>query len=224
MKKEYRKYKNLEFVLSLPDNFREEEKYPVIIFLHGAGTRGNNISEVAENLFYKICEKYKKFDFVTAAPQCNADSWFDIFSEVIEFSEYIQSLDFIDPSRIYGMGASMGGYGIWQLAMSCPDRFAAIVPICGGGMYWNAARLKNIPVWAFHGDCDAVVDKSESEKMVTAVNRCGGTAKLTVYPNCGHDAWSETYGNAEVFEWLARQSKKGDITERTKFDNSEIYG
>lgn len=218
------KYKNINYVVSFPDDFNETEKYPVIIFLHGAGTRGNNISAVIENPFYKIIAKFDKFGFITVAPQCHADTWFDIFSDVIEFTEYIRNMNYANKDRIYGMGASMGGYGIWQLAMSRPEWFAAIVPICGGGMYWNAARLINVPVWAFHGDNDSVVDSSESIKMVNAVNRAGGNAKLTVYPKCEHDAWSETYGNAEVFEWLLMNKRKNGEAVNNAFDNSKQYG
>ena len=100
------------------------------------------------------------------------------------------------------MGASMGGYAVWQLAMSMPEYFAAIVPICGGGMYWNAGRLIHVPVWAFHGAKDATVLLEESVKMVEAVNKKGGNAKLTIYPNTKHDSWTATYSNYEVFQWL----------------------
>ena len=114
----------------------------------------------------------------------------------------ISSLPFADKDRIYLMGASMGGYATWQLAMSMPEVFAAVVPVCGGGTYWHAHRLVNVPVWAFHGGKDTVVFKEESINMVDAVNKCGGNAKLTIYPENEHDAWSDTYSNPEVFDWL----------------------
>ena len=101
----------------------------------------------------------------------------------------------------------MGGYATWQMAMSRPELFAAIVPICGGGMYWNAGRLKDVAVRAFHGKQDYVVLVGESEKMVEAVKRAGGDAQLTVYPENGHDAWTDTYQNPAVFAWLLEQKK-----------------
>ena len=122
------------------------------------------------------------------------------------------------------MGASMGGYGTWQLAMSLPELFAAIVPICGGGMYWNASRLVNIPIWAFHGGKDTTVFKEESIKMVDAVNKCGGNAKITIYPENGHDAWSDTYKNPEVFHWLLSNTNKNSIELIDKYKDSDIYG
>ena len=122
------------------------------------------------------------------------------------------------------MGISMGGYATWQLAMSMPEVFAAIVPICGGGMYWNAGRLANVPVWAFHGKEDPTVLVEESEKMVAAVNKNGGKAKLTVYFGCRHDSWSETYKNPEVFAWLLSNEKNNNSMITDKYNDSQLYG
>ncbi|UKI38263.1 MAG: prolyl oligopeptidase family serine peptidase [Clostridiales bacterium] len=110
--------------------------------------------------------------------------------------------------KIYAMGVSMGGYGTWQIAMSLPDTFAAIVPVCGGGLYWNAGRLKNTPVWAFHGGKDNSVKCEESVKMVDAAKNAAVTRAFTIYPENGHDAWSDTYKNYEVFEWLCLTKKR----------------
>jgi predicted peptidase len=102
----------------------------------------------------------------------------------------------------------MGSYAAWQLGMSLPHVFAAMVPICGGGMYWNAERLKNVPVWAFHGADDTLVYPEESAKMVEAVNACGGNAVLTVYEGIGHTVWLDVYSDAAVFEWLLSHEKQ----------------
>ena len=108
----------------------------------------------------------------------------------------------MDNERVYLKGISMGGYGSWTLATSYPKRFAAIVPICGGGKRISGWRLKDVPVWAFHGAKDNVVPLRESEEMVESVKRSGGDAKLTVYPDANHDSWTKTYDNPEVYEWL----------------------
>ena len=118
----------------------------------------------------------------------------------------------------------MGGYATWQMAMSLPEYFAAIVPICGGGMYWNAGRLVHVPIWAFHGKLDPTVLVEESEKMVDAVNKRGGNAKLTVYPENGHDAWSDTYGNPEVFAWLLRHRNQNAPTPEKEYTDPKLYG
>ena len=96
----------------------------------------------------------------------------------------------------------MGGYGTWSLALAQPERFAAIVPICGGGKPYLARRLKGLPVWVFHGAQDKTVPPEESEKMVAAIERSGGSPRLTIYPDAGHDSWTRTYDNPELYEWL----------------------
>ena len=117
----------------------------------------------------------------------------------------------------------MGGYGTWQLAMSRPELFSAIAPICGGGMYWNTARLKNTPVWAFHGDSDGTVLPEESKKMVEKVNANGGSARLTIYEKTSHNAWDPTFRNPEVWEWMLSQKNHYTAT-RTEYNDTKTYG
>ncbi len=128
----------------------------------------------------------RDYPFMLVAPQCNKNTWFDLMDSLKKLVYLLADDETVDEKRIYLMGLSMGGYGTWQLAMSIPEMFAAIVPICGGGMYWNAGRLANVPVWAFHGKLDTTVFVEESEKMVNAVNAKGGNAKLTIYPELKH--------------------------------------
>ena len=224
MEKRFIKAQGLECVLSYPDGFAEGEKYPLIIFLHGAGTRGSDVTAVVRNPFFKIIEQHENFPFVVLAPLCSENSWYDAFERLRALVAKAAAYDFVDPSRVYLMGASMGGYATWQLAMSIPQYFAAILPICGGGMCWNADRLKSVPVWAHHGALDDVVPLRESEAMVEAVNKRGGSARLTVYPENGHNAWSDTYKNLEVFRWLL-SNVKGAVGElKNNYRGSEIYG
>jgi len=211
------------YIIGFPEGYKEGEKYPVIIFLHGAGTRGNNIKTLINNMFFNAVENFD-FPFVTVAPQCSENTWFDMFERLKDFACEIVNEDFCDKERVYLMGASMGGYATWQLAMSMPELFSAIVPICGGGMYWNAERLINVPVWAFHGAKDDVVFCEESEKMVNAVNACGGNARLTVYPENGHNAWTDTYSNPEVFKWLLSHTNKNASEIQDMFTDGKIYG
>jgi predicted peptidase len=103
---------------------------------------------------------------------------------------------------MYVTGLSMGGFGTWTILAKYPNLFAAAVPICGGGDPATAESIKHIPIWAFHGAKDNVVPLERSRQMVDAIERVGGNAKLTVYPEAGHNSWSETYDNPEVYQWL----------------------
>ncbi len=217
-------FEAIKYVTRFPDGYKGGQKYPVVIFLHGAGSRGDDIDLLVNNPYFEIIDKHSDFPFITIVPQCSGNTWFDVFEQLKRLVCKIANEGFTDKERIYLMGASMGGYATWQMAMSLPELFAAIVPICGGGMYWNASRLVNVPVWAFHGAKDNVVQLEESVKMVDAVNRCGGNAKLTVYPENQHDAWSDTYNNYEVFEWMLSNTNTNLETLTDIFKDSSIYG
>ncbi len=184
------------------------EKRPTLLYLHGAGKRGRDLSLLRgfSVLFGNACAQ--EAGLRICAPQCCSDSWFDIFEQLIEFADFIRSDPGTDPERYYLCGASMGGYAAWQLAMSRPELFAAVTPICGGGMYWNAQRLKDIPIWAFHGENDRRVFLSESVNMVDAVNAAGGHAKLTVYPGVEHNAWSPTFSDPAYWDWIVSQRRR----------------
>ncbi len=214
-----------EHVMKYPEGFSSDKKYPTIIFLHGAGSR-HDIQKLITNPFFKITQNHSDFPFVVAAPLCTENTWFDMWERLKKFIVDIASMPFVDTTRIYLMGASMGGYATWQMAMSMPKYFAAIVPVCGGGMYWNSGRLKNIPVWAFHGAKDATVFPEESQKMVDGVNKRGGNAKLTVYPEAAHDSWTATYSNPKVFEWLLSHKKSSDCqaVNPDNYNNAKDFG
>lgn len=214
----------LKYLIRYPKGFVKDTQYPVILFLHGAGTRGKDTNLLKTNLFFPITDKYEDFPFVTIAPLCSENTWFDLWEHLENLVLEITNLPFVDNRRIYLMGNSMGGYATWQLAMSMPEYFAAIVPICGGGMYWNGGRLRNVPTWAFHGAKDTVVLLEESKKMVEAVKKCGGEAELTVYPENDHDAWSDTFSNPEVFAWLLKHQNNNGIVISDGYKGSNIYG
>lgn len=214
----------LKCIIKYPKKSSQDEKNPLIIFLHGAGSRGDTTEKLVTNPFFVLTENQKDFPFVVIAPLCSENTWFDMFEKLQNLIIEAEKLSYVDKNRIYLMGASMGGYATWQLAMSMPEHFAAILPICGGGMYWNAARLAKLPVWAFHGAKDTVVFPEESQKMVNAVNKSGGNAKLTVYSECDHDSWSNTYSNPEVFSWLLEHKRAETIELNDQYNNSEMFG
>ena len=185
-------------------------KAPTIIVLHGAGSRGNDFGPLRDNPFFNLIDDLPEFNCYV--PQCRTDTWFDCFERLQGFIRDIYESETTEKERFFCMGPSMGGYATWQIGMSMPELFAAIVPICGGGMYWNTERLKDVPVWAFHGQKDNIVFCDESRKLVDKINFYGGNAKLTVYPDIGHDAWVPTYKSGEVFKWMLEQKKT--VTEK----------
>ena len=215
---------NLQYAVRYPNNFNENEKYPVILFLHGAGGRGNDINVVLNNPYFTITEKDEDFPFITYAPLCSENTWFDLFAQLKKLVITITKDQHTDIERRYGIGASMGGYATWQIAMSMPECFAAIAPICGGGMYWNAGRLVNVAVWAFHGKKDTTVLPVESEHMVERVKACGGEANLTIYPENEHNAWTDTYSNPEVFKWFLKHKNSNSAQIQDMYKGSELWG
>lgn len=203
-----KEYKKLKYIVQYPVGYEEGKKYPVILHVHGAGGRGTDISIIENHFVHKTLREKEDSRFIVVSPQCYADTWFEIFEQLIEFAGFIRDESYTDKERFYLAGSSMGGYTTWQLAMTKPDWFAAIVPVCGGGMYWNAGRLKDVPVWAHHGLLDSTVRVEESIKMVNAVNANGGHAKLSIYEKVQHNSWENAFTNEEVYSWLLSHKKE----------------
>jgi predicted peptidase len=185
-------------------------RVPLVLFLHGAGERGHDVDAVRRHGLPKVLETRNPFaePVVVVAPQCPPDSWWTLELDALEaLLDHALATEAIDPDRVYLTGLSMGGHGSWHLAQKCPERFAALVPICGGGHTPLAPRLARLPIWAFHGAHDEVVPLSESQTMVDAVNRAGGKARLTVYDDLGHNAWSRAYDTPALYSWLLEQRR-----------------
>ena len=200
---------SLDYLVYLPTDYEKKDSWPLLLFLHGAGERGDDLELVKKHGPPKLIEQGKPFPFVVVSPQCPMDGWWSTKPlELVALLDEIVAKYKIDQDRIYLSGLSMGGFGTWMLAAYAPDRFAAIVPVCGGGEVLMARRLTHLPVWAFHGAKDQVVPLGRSEEMVDALKKLHGDVKLTVYPEAGHDSWTATYENPEVYEWLLQQKRK----------------
>ena len=184
----------LECLTALPENYEKGKKYPVLIWLHGAGSRGNTRGLFDNPLAQDDSLRAKK-GFLFFAPHIvePEHAWFAYFERLYETVKIITERDDVDMTRVCLMGASMGGYGTWEFAKQNPQFFSCIVPICGGGMKWNCYRLTNVPVWAFHGALDTSVDPMETLRMVTEVNKIGGNAKMTLLEKADHDAWNPAF-------------------------------
>lgn len=190
--------------------------WPLMLFLHGAGERGSNVWKVATHGPPKNVTQNPDFPFILVSPQCPDDEiWSnDILLGLLD--DIIGRLK-VDTRRVYLTGLSMGGYGTWDLGLRHPERFAAIVPICGGGELISillaqgekAKALKSIGVWAFHGAKDPIVPLEESQRLVDMLKKKGvQDVRLTVYPEAAHDAWTETYKNPELYEWLLHHQRE----------------
>ena len=196
----------IQYLLYLPPNYDAGKKWPLLLFLHGAGERGDDLDLVKVHGPPKLIEQGKDFPFIVVSPQCPKGRRWEP-TALIALLDEIEKDYSVDSDRIYVTGLSMGGFGSWALASFAPERIAAIAPICGGGETYWARRLTKIPVWAFHGGKDRVVPMERSKVMVEAVKKSGGDAKLTIYPDAGHDSWTETYNNAKLYEWLLEQHR-----------------
>ena len=184
------------------------EKMPLIIKLPGAGGRGTDLKQLGTGGFFQAVTEMGGVPARAVVPQCRFETWFDYFHVLCEFIETQIHQPDIDAQRVYLMGTSMGAYCAWQLCISHPEWFAAAVPVCGGGMYWDAGRIQKIPVWAFHGEKDDTVYCCESEFMVDRINQCGGNAKLTILPDVNHNAWDYAYFRDDMWQWLFEQKKE----------------
>ncbi len=197
----------MQYLIAIPQEEPAAEGWPLMLFLHGLGECGNDINRVKKHGPPKLIENGKRFPFVVVSPQCPRGSRWEAWRLSVLLDEVINKND-IDEERVYITGLSMGGFGTWDLAAYSPERFAAIAPICGGGNTLDGKLLINLPAWVFHGAEDKVVPASFSESMVTAIRRAGGGPKITIYPHAGHDSWTETYENPELYEWLLKKKRR----------------
>ncbi|HHT73394.1 MAG TPA: prolyl oligopeptidase family serine peptidase [Firmicutes bacterium] len=209
---------SLDYLLYLPKDYDAdpEKKWPLMLFLHGAGERGEDLELLKHHGPPRLLEEGKELPFIVASPQCPANSWWNLHVE--ELGLLLDALEEeyrVDKSRVYLTGLSMGAYGSWHLATIFPKRFAAVVPICGAGLQFfgfptRVHALRDVPLWVFHGAKDEVVPLRESEILVEELRKVGGNVRFTVYPEAGHDSWTETYANPELYTWLLEQRLPND--------------
>lgn len=182
---------------------------PLILFLHGSGERGDDLAAVAREGLPELLEHAAKQAFILA-PQCPADKrWTDYLDPLLELLDEVQAGYPTTPQKLYLTGLSLGGEGVWRLAALAPQRFAALVPVCGRSNPADAERIAHIPTWIFHGSLDAQVPVTESTRMITALEAAGGAPKATLYDDLGHHSWQRAYGSAALYPWLFGQELAG---------------
>jgi predicted peptidase len=199
----------INYLVFLPKDYSKKGKSsPMIVFLHGSGERGSDLEKVKTWGPPAIVEKNPDFPFIVLSPQCPDGEWWNSFLLKKMIDDVLVKYN-VDKNRVYLTGLSMGGFGTWDLAISYPDYFAAIAPICGGGNPQQIDHLKNIPTWVFHGKKDTSVSEQQSAMMVEALKKAGGNVEYTVLPEGGHvDAWVYAYEKAGLFDWFLKHQKK----------------
>ena len=217
---------SLPYRLLRPNDYDASRQYPLVIFFHGAGERGvDNVKQLVHGMNdFASDDVMAKYPCFVIAPQCpDGEQWVDTpwsadshnmsakptvpMRLSLELITSLQSEFSIDASRLYVTGLSMGGFGVWDVIQRYPNRFAAAVPVCGGGDPAFAKPLRHTPIWAFHGDADTAVKPIRSRDMIAALKAAGGSPKYTEYPDVGHNSWSATYANREMYAWLFAQKR-----------------
>jgi predicted peptidase len=218
----------VKFLLLRPEKIDVKKKYPVILFLHGAGERGSDNRAQLKHIPEKLSERGRRAQFpaFVIAPQCpNNKRWVEVnwnskkstpqaeptepMQGAIAALQHVLKNEQVDSQRVYLIGLSMGGYGAWDLATRHPDWFAAVVPICGGGDETKAAVLKDVPVWAFHGDQDKAVPVARSRTMIEAIRAAGGQPKYSELAGVGHDSWTPAIDEKSgLLPWMFEQQQK----------------
>jgi predicted peptidase len=199
-----------KYLLSLPEGYEtaQDKKWPLIVFLHGAGERGDNLELLKKHGPPKLTAAGKKFEAIVASPQVPGGQVWNPHGVKALVDELIKTHR-VDTNRIYLTGISMGGFGTWDTIFEYPDVFAAAAPVCGGAgvKFVIAEQIKHIPLWIFHGGKDVVVEPAYSQRMYDVMTKLKANVQLTMYPGVGHDSWTRTYDDPKLWEWLFLQTK-----------------
>lgn len=219
--------RKLLYRLLKPQDYDPQQKYPLVLFLHGAGERGDdNQAQLKHVVRIFVSEENRgKYACFVLAPQCPAgEKWVDVnwgaakhtqpaepaaaMDLALRLIERLMAQYAIDRQRVYVMGLSMGGYGTWDAIARRPDLFAAAVPMCGGGDEHSAKRIASLPIWNFHGAQDLAVPVSRSRNMIAALREAGAAPRYTEYPDCGHNCWDRAVAEPELLPWLFAQRRQ----------------
>ena len=216
-----------KYQVFVPDNWSSNQKWPIILFLHGAGERGTDgLIQTQVGIATAIRNDRSRFPAIVVLPQCLKEQiWIKPDMQELALAALAAAAKEFqgDRKRTYLTGLSMGGYGSWALAAAYPHKFAAVVPICGGILLPDDARKQpdsdripyleaakkigtKLPIWVFHGDADPDVPVSESRHMVEALKADGADVRYTEYPGVGHKSWDKAYADPELMIWLLSKS------------------
>lgn len=202
----------IPYQVFIPRSYDASAPAPVILFLHGAGETGTDgFRQIEVGLGPHIARR-EDAPFLAVFPQSRRGGWRARGEEAGRALEILDSViagHHGDPDRVHLTGISMGGYGVWDLAAQHPERWASIVPVCGGGDPDDAMRIVRIPCWCFHGAADDVIPAEASREMVEALRAAGGSPRYTEFPGVGHNSWDPAYSMDELYGWWAAQRRGG---------------
>lgn len=198
----------LDYLVYLPADYDQDKAklWPLVVFLHGSGERGTDVQLVRKTGLTQTLEQRGTTPYVMIAPQCPPTGGWNT-AALDKLLDQALSDYRVDKKRVVLTGLSMGGYGTWKWGCERPERFAALVPVCGGGKPESAASLKGMPIWGFHGDADPAVKLSSGQAMIDAAKKAGADAKLTIYPGVGHNSWGKAYTEPELEPWILAKRK-----------------
>lgn len=237
--KHYEKFEKREFIskdgdillyrIMFPLNYDKTKKYPLVLFLHGAGERGNDntIQLMHGSKLFTDKKNIKRYPAIVVFPQCTSGKWWsNMVAEenyrwnfvllekpvmqmqlVIGMLDYLEKSEAVDKNREYVMGLSMGGMGTFEILCYQPKRFAAAVPICGAHETKYANKYKNIPMWIFHGRIDQVVPAVFSRDIYAKLKQLGANVKYTEYPKVNHNSWDHAFAEPDLLKWIFSNSR-----------------
>ena len=197
----------LKYLIYLPKDYLTK-KYPLVLFLHGAGERGINLKDIEIHGLPKLVKNGKKFPFIIIAPQCPLNLWWSDPLPVDLLSKLVNDIVMkygIHINNVFCTGLSMGGYGTLALSIKNPKLFSAIIPICGGmdiKNFFDILNLKDLPIWLFHGDKDEVIPLENSQSIYKVLKSVNKNIKLTVYKGVDHNSWDRAYDDNELYKWM----------------------
>lgn len=204
-------FDGMRYLIDYPDDFSPDKKYPLVVFLHGRGAR----RETTEKMYTSpslgpVHRRRNERGYIFLAPHCKSGNWNEWMGHVIRLIDEIRHLPYVDITRVHLTGISMGGYGTWTLATLRADWFASAMPLCGGGLPGMANELGKLPIRAFHGLSDEIVDPIESLQMVQAINLLGGNAELILLPKTPHNCAGPVYSDDKNFDWFLSFTNQRD--------------
>lgn len=207
---EYAPTFSTNYLISVPEDYKAGEVLPMIVFLHGAGEVGTTPDRLQATGLMRIIKGGLPVRAVVLAPHLpdGRRVWNNLVDEIFELIDKTADEYGVDKNRVSITGLSMGGYGTWEMGICHRDYFAAMAPICGGGLSWRAPKLVGMPIRTFHGDVDGTVPISVTYEMVDRILSAGGHVEFTILHNVSHNCWDFAYGETNLLEWLISHDKR----------------